>query len=393
MMKRIVVVFAVIVGMAWQPVPSIAATAQSYCHQPIPGVPAQLTQSAAPFAGSSADWNEVASAIGKGDWVKAKTLFEKSSTFRARPYTGVREPADTLYREGEYRQAFLSEYQLAFCSDASTLTFNDRDAAELYKTALQEAINGNYAAAKAALQKDIQEHPSFLLGKNALAELFAITNDRRGARGGWQNVALSGHLGSQGQPNQDSLDAVELLLYADRGIVADTAGVSEIKTPPPATPTGLAAGASSKVVTNSAASDPQLAFDVVTSWADAPPQSQYGQQLRYYHVRVYLHPTEAVAVHSKDFRVDGTYQGRSQTFTGLPRSAPIVQKESLATGRLTTTYAPSVSSSEDLGVMFNLQMAAGDTKTVVVTFAVPVEASLSDAQLHSIRWASPVPPK
>jgi hypothetical protein len=393
----IIVVFAAAIATPTA-VTAEATTATSYCHKAIPGVPTQMTEAEAPFSGTGTDWSKVAVAITKGDWVGAKVAFEKASTYRARPYTGVHEPADTLFREGVYRDAYISYLQLAFCGDVSTLTFNDREASALYKTALQDAIAGNYPAAKAALQKDIAAHPSFLLGKNMLAQLYAITSERDGSRRGWQNVTLSGHVSSLGEPSRESLEAVEMLLYADRGIVADTASVSEIKTAAIAphvasTPTGFArftprpSGTGTSISTVTAAAAGPQPFDVVTTWADPPPANQYGVPMRYYHARIYLHPTQSALIRARDFRIDGTVDGRSETYLGILRMAPMVPKLSFASGRAAATSANSVASTEDLGIMFNLQMQPGDTKTVVVTFAAPLTAAISDDQLHAIRWA------
>ncbi len=352
------------------------------------------------------DWSRIAQAIAKNNWTDAKLAFERSSTFRARAYTGVHEPADTLYREGSYHDAFVSYYQLAFCkSGTSTISLNDSAAAPLYRKALENAIAGRYGPAKVALIQDIKAHPTFLLGKNTMAELYAITSDRSDSRSGWENVALSGHLTPSGKPNDESLGAVEMLLFADRSIVSQTASVSDIKiTDPVASATPLAmsraatpadsspAGSSpSPAASAGVAGSPSLiatsgSFDVVTSWADVAPSSN-AMGMHYYHVRLYLHPASAVAVRSRDFKVDGLNAGRAETYIGLPSSAPMVAKVSFATGRAVSTYVPAVERTEDLGALYNLQLGSGDKKTVVVTFALPAQASLSDDQMHGLRWS------
>ena len=389
-----------------QPVAASATTTlgSAICSERIPGIPTELPASELPFTGAGTEWSRIAQAIAKSSWSDAKLAFERSSAFRARAYTGVHEPADTLYREGSYHDAFVSYYQLAFCrSGTSMLSLKDGAAAPLYRKALESAVQGLYEAAKTALMQDIKAHPTFLLGKNTMAELYAITSYRSDSRSGWANVALSGHLSPSGKPNDESLGAVEMLLYADRGIVAQTAGVSDIKITDPvavATPFAMhrtesatvpgsspnpmasstsAAGSASVVATSGS-------FDVVSSWSDAAP-SNVALGMHYYHVRLYLHPTSTVAVHSRDFKVDGLTAGRAETYVGLPSSAPMVPKVSFATGRAVSTYVPSVERTEDLGALYDLQLGNGDKKTVVVTFALPVQASLSDAQLQSLRWS------
>jgi hypothetical protein len=365
-------------------------------------VPTQLPASELPFTGAGTDWSRIAQAIAKSSWSDAKLAFERTSAFRAHAYTGVHEPADTLYREGSYHDAFVSYYQLAFCrSGMSTLSVADGAAAPLYRKALESAVQGRYEAAKKSLLQDVNAHPTFLLGKNAMAELYAITSYRLDSRSGWENVALSGHPSPSGKPNEESLGAVEMLLYADRGIVAETAGVSDIKiTDPVAVATPLAThrtetlsanspnptGSPTSVAGTAAVVATSGSFDVLSSWSDVAP-SNVALGMHYYHVRLYLHPTSTVAVHSRDFKVDGLNAGRAETYVGLPSSAPMVPKTSFATGRAVSTYVPSVERTEDLGALFNLQLGSGDKKTVVVTFALPAQASLSDDQLHSLRWS------
>ncbi len=359
----------------------------SLCHLNIPGVPRTLPVTQQPFRGSPVDWASIAQAISQRRWSDAKLAFERSSAFRARAYTGVHEPADTLFREGSYHDAFVSYYQLAFCSAPTpTLSSSDRVAAPLYRAALEAAIAGRYQVAKATLMKDVTAHPTFLLGKNTIAELYAITSSRDDSRAGWQHVVLAGRLAPSGRPNDESLDAAEMLLFADRGIIAETAGVSDIKiTDPVASPRPLAP---QPLATSTSLRTPAVAgvsFDVVTSWSDAPPTNAHG--LQYYHIRVSLHPTNSTVVRARDFTVDGMAGGNTVTYAGLQGTAPMVAKVSSDTGRAVTSYAPAVDRAEDLGTLYNLRMDAGEKKTVVITFAVPATATLSEEQLRAVRWA------
>jgi len=124
-------------------------------------------------------------------------------------------------------------------------------------------------------------------------------------------------------------------------------------------------------------------YTVINSWITASPTGNY------LHVRLKLHPLQSLVTRASEFRiVVPSNSGRSWVIYGLNGQAPRYQKTDYTASPVSTYWAPSIASSEDLGLRGQLRLLGGESITTVVTFALPTDVAVSSGVDATVRWQS-----
>lgn len=138
----------------------------------------------------------------------------------------------------------------------------------------------------------------------------------------------------------------------------------------------------SPIVSFASPPEQPLSFQILASWVT--PQSESGTLL---HVRVHLTARSNVLVKSTSFRASvNSPSGGPETVYGYEGPAPRVSRPNYLNGTTPNTVAtpkPTIDPREDLGRQ-PLQIRAGDSVTVVVTFVVRQDATFDRNGLHAL---------